>query len=90
MEIDHADISPYRPIREIPGVPPGRGRSAYRYPVGPNMKVQIQLVPRQLMNFMVFFQYAARHSPLQIEDLAASVQPSHVHDNTIKDVDMDG
>ncbi|CAL9764468.1 unnamed protein product [Musa acuminata subsp. burmannicoides] len=38
----------------------------------------------------VFFQYAARHSPLRIEDLAASVQPSHVHDNTIKDVDMDG
>ncbi|CAL9078767.1 unnamed protein product, partial [Musa textilis] len=29
------DISPYRSIREIPGVPPGRGRSAYRYPIGP-------------------------------------------------------
>ncbi|XP_010907560.1 uncharacterized protein [Elaeis guineensis] len=37
----------------------------------------------------VFFQYAARHSPLRIEDLIASIQPNLGDNSKTTDVDMD-
>lgn len=36
----------------------------------------------------VFFQYAARHSPLKIEDVAASILPNLPDDSPIVDVEM--
>ncbi|KAG6488993.1 snurportin-1-like [Zingiber officinale] len=36
----------------------------------------------------VFFQYAARHSPLKIEDIAASILPNLPDDSPIVDVEM--